>query len=122
MSALERLGWSEFFQQQVAVGTDERHQIARVVAEQRGLYAVSGELDGWAEIGGRFRHEAVSTADYPAVGDWVTVVSPTGGGRAIVRRRLERRSVLSRKAAGRAARSRLPNGTWRAQVSVVPER
>ncbi len=103
MSALQRLGWSEFFQQQVAFDCADRLQLVRVVAEQRGLYAVSGEFNGWAEIGGRFRHEATSEARYPAVGDWLEVAAPPGAGRGVVHRRLDRRSVLSRSAAGRAA-------------------
>ena len=102
MSSLELLGWIDFFQEQMGSGRAEL-QIARVVHEQRGLYGVSGEFDGWAEVSGRFRHEAVAAADFPAVGDWVGVVAPPGAERAIVHRRFERRSTLSRKAAGRAA-------------------
>ena len=71
-------------------------QWARVVEEQRGLYRVAGDADGWAEVSGRFRHEAAHAADFPAVGDWVGVE------RGIIHRRLERRSTVSRAAAGRA--------------------
>ena len=72
MSSLVRLGWTTFFQEQIG---DERAglQIARVVQEQRGLCGVAGEFDGWAEVSGRFRHEAGRAADFPAVGDWVGV-------------------------------------------------
>ena len=102
MSSLVDLGWTTFFQEQI---DDERAelQIARVVQEQRGLCGVAGEFDGWAEISGRFRHEAGRAADFPAVGDWVGVVAPPGAARAVIHRRFERRSTLSRKAAGRAA-------------------
>ena len=101
MSSLVRLGWTAFFQEQIG---DERAelQIARVVQEQRGLCGVAGDFDGWAEISGRFRHEAGRAADFPAVGDWVGVVAPPGADRAVIHRRFERRSTLSRKAAGRA--------------------
>jgi ribosome biogenesis GTPase len=75
---------------------------ARVVQEQRGLWLVAGDFDGWAEVSGRFRHDAQTAADFPAVGDWVGVAAPPGTDRAIVHRRLERRSTLARKAAGRA--------------------
>ena len=96
MSLRERFGWNDFFEQQV--GQQERAglQWARVVEEQRGLYRVAGDVDGWAEVSGRFRHESVHTADFPAVGDWVGV--ETG----IIHRRLNRRSTVSRAAAGRA--------------------
>ena len=99
MSSLECLGWNDFFQEQLADQAALRR--ARVVQEQRGLYALAGDVDGWAEVSGRFRHEARAAADFPAVGDWVGVAEPPGANRAIVHRRLERRSVLSRKAAGR---------------------
>jgi ribosome biogenesis GTPase / thiamine phosphate phosphatase len=101
VSSLERLGWTTFFQEQIG---DERAelQVARVVQEQRGLYGVAGDFDGWAEVSGRFRHEAGGAAAFPAVGDWVGVVAPPGADRAVVHRRLERRSKLSRQAAGRA--------------------
>ena len=95
MSLRERLGWSTFFERQI--GTDDaRLQWARVVEEQRGQYRVAGDADGWAEVSGRFRHEASQPADFPSVGDWV------GVDRGIIHRRLERRSTLSRVAAGRA--------------------
>jgi len=99
VSSLECLGWNDFFQEQLADQAALRR--ARVVQEQRGLYALAGDVDGWAEVSGRFRHEARAAADFPAVGDWVGVAAPPGANRAIVHRRLERRSVLSRKAAGR---------------------
>ena len=97
---LERLGWSDFFQEQLG---DESPPplIARVVEEQRGAYRVAGDFDGWAEVSGRVRHDARSAADFPAVGDWVCVAAPAGTERALIHRRLERRSTISRKAAGR---------------------
>ena len=69
---------------------------------QRGWYQVAGDFDGLAEISGRFRHEVRSPADLPAVGDWVGVLAAERTGRAIIHRRLERRSAVSRKAAGRS--------------------
>jgi ribosome biogenesis GTPase len=71
-------------------------QFARVIEEQRGAYRVAGEYDGWAEVSGRFRHEAEATADFPAVGDWV------GVGSGVIYVRLNRRTTVSRAAAGRA--------------------
>lgn len=102
MSALERLGWHPFFQAQIAPDR-EKLRFARVVEEQRGFCRVAGAFDGWVEVSGRFRHETRTAAGFPAVGDWVGVTVPSGADRALVHRRLARRSTLSRKAAGRGA-------------------
>jgi hypothetical protein len=55
-----------------------------VTEEQRGLCRIAGDFDGWAEISGRFRHEAKSAADFPAVGDWVAVAAGGAAERAII--------------------------------------
>ena len=101
MTALERLGWNAFFRDQLA---DESPlpAVSRVVEEQRGAYRVAGDIDGWAEVSGRFRHDARLTADFPAVGDWVCVSAAAGADRALITRCLVRRSTISRKAAGRS--------------------
>ena len=93
-----RLGWNDFFQAQIAHDVSPPH-VARIVEEQRGAYRVAGDFDGWAEVSGKFRHDARTTADFPAVGDWVCLTA--GSERAVITRRLERRSTISRKAAGR---------------------
>jgi ribosome biogenesis GTPase / thiamine phosphate phosphatase len=96
VSSLDRLGWNPFFDGQRA-NVDRRDlRFARVVEEQRGAYRVAGEFDGWTEVSGRFRHEAASAADFPAVGDWVGITDH------IIHARLDRKSTVSRAAAGRA--------------------
>src|SRR5687767_2848136 len=101
MTPLERLGWNDFFQEQIA-GDAPPPRVARIVEAQRGAYRIAGDIDGWAEVSGKFRHEARATADFPAVGDWVCVTAASRAERAIITRRLERLSTISRKAAGRA--------------------
>ena len=101
MSLLERLGWGPFFQAQVA-SDDSGFRIARVTEGQRGQYRIAGDFEGWAEVSGRFRHDAESSAAFPVVGDWVCISSESAGGPAIIHRRLERRGTVARKAAGRA--------------------
>ena len=96
MSLRERYGWSPFFEQQIARLDRRDLHFARIVEEQRGLYRIAGDADGWVEVSGRFRHDAASAADFPAVGDWVGV---DGG---IIQIRLDRRGTVSRAAAGRA--------------------
>ena len=104
---LDRLGWSDFFAEQIA-GEIPRPQVARITEEQRGAYRVAGDFDGWAEISGKFRHEARATGDFPAVGDWICLTAPpTTAERAIITRRLGRRSTISRKAAGRAVQEQV---------------
>ena len=56
-----------------------------------------------AEVSGRLRHEARAAADLPVVGDWVLVAWGGDADRGVVQARLERRSTISRKAAGRAS-------------------
>jgi len=97
VSLRERLGWNQFFAAQAASLDRTDWSFARVVEEQRGRYRIAGDADGWAEISGRFRHDAATAADFPAVGDWVGVDG------TIIHHRLERRSLLSRAAAGRTA-------------------
>ena len=96
MSLRERFGWHPFFEQQGRSSNARDLRLARIVEEQRGLYRIAGDADGWVEVSGRFRHKAASAAEFPAVGDWVGV---DGG---IIHLRLERRGTVSRAAAGRA--------------------
>jgi ribosome biogenesis GTPase len=113
VSRHERLGWSPFFDAQAGSLARPDLGFARVVEEQRGSYRVAGDVEGLAEVSGRFRHEAATPAAFPAVGDWVGVRgsefgvqgsrSGSGSGsHAIIECVLERRSVVSRAAAGRA--------------------
>ena len=97
MSSRERLGWNSFFSAQAGSLARPDLAFSRVIEEQRGQYRVAGDVDGRVEVSGRFRHDAATAAEFPAVGDWVGVA---GG---IIHCRLERRSVLSRAAAGRTA-------------------
>ena len=96
MSVLVRLGWGPFFEEQRERLERGDLQFARVVEEQRGAWRVAGEFDGWSQVSGRFRHESASGADFPAVGDWVGVTD------GIIHVRLDRKSTVSRAAAGRA--------------------
>jgi len=103
VSLLEHWGWGSFFEQQIVQHDHHGERCltwARIVEEQRGLYRIEGSASGWAEVSGRFRHDAVSPADFPAVGDWVGVTPSEGA--SIIHVRLERQSTISRAAPGRA--------------------
>jgi ribosome biogenesis GTPase len=103
VTSLGQLGWSSFFEEQPAVRLRGGLRIARIVEQQRRFYALDGEFEGLAEASGRLRHEADAAADLPVVGDWVLAAASDGSDRARIEARLERRSSISRKAAGRAS-------------------
>ena len=79
-------------------------RLARVLVQHRSLYrVVTEEGESAAEVSGRFRHEALSPADYPAVGDFVLVTPATDAqSSALIQRVLPRKSTFTRKAAGDA--------------------
>jgi ribosome biogenesis GTPase len=99
VSSIHLLGWSEFFESQLSGEDRAVLRVARVVEEQRGAYRLAGEIEGLAEPSGKLRHDAPTRAALPAVGDWVLAME-SAGERAIVHRVLERRTKLSRAAAG----------------------
>jgi ribosome biogenesis GTPase / thiamine phosphate phosphatase len=76
--------------------------LARVTAVDRGRYLIRGEDgDVPAELTGKVRHLAESSAELPCVGDWVCVHYRDSGAQASIRYVLPRRSFLRREAAGR---------------------
>jgi ribosome biogenesis GTPase len=97
--SLKELGWSEFFEKQVA--SESELIPARLAEENRELYRMFSEQGEFlAELSGKLRHEIQSRADLPAVGDWVQV-QPRGENRATIHRVLRRKGKFSRKIAGR---------------------
>lgn len=98
---LSALGWSEFFEKHFEPFKTQGLAPARVAREEKNLYAVVGEFGELsAEVPGKFRHEARSREDFPAVGDWLAVEHLSGERRAIIRAVLPRRSCFLRKQAG----------------------
>jgi ribosome biogenesis GTPase len=96
---LEGLGWGPFWEAHLA-GDDAGRVPARVLREEKQLYlvgAAEGEL--LAAVSGRFMNEARVPAEYPKVGDWVTVSPRWDEGRGTIHRVLPRRTVLARKEA-----------------------
>ena len=79
--------------------------VARVVQVERDAWRVDGDVHGWATISGRLRHETQRAGDRPTVGDWVEIkVHDSEAVRSDVGRivrRLDRKSFISRTAAGR---------------------
>jgi len=76
--------------------------IGRVISQSKNLYKVvteNGELK--AEVSGKFRFDAQTLSNYPAVGDFVMLDrSEDTDGNAIIHHVLTRKSAFIRKAAG----------------------
>jgi ribosome biogenesis GTPase len=101
MHDLTTLGWDEFFEQAFETYRERGHFAGRVVLEERGayrLYCEQGEVS--ARVRGKLRFDSESAADFPAVGDWVSVFRRERDGQPQIHAVLPRRSKFSRKAAG----------------------
>ena len=109
MSELERLGWSADF----AAGLERLDPSgelipARVSEEHRGQYrllARGGALR--ATISGRLEYTAASSADLPAVGDWVAAAARPSEGAATIHYVLPRRTALVRSTPDRPTRAQV---------------
>jgi ribosome biogenesis GTPase len=92
-------GWSDELEAAFAARSLAGHEPGLVLVGGRGRYRVmadAGELE--AAVSGRFRHEAASAADFPAVGDWVVLERREGDAGATIHALLPRRSWFSRSA------------------------
>lgn len=77
--------------------------VGRITLQEKGLYQLETALgEKWAEVSGKFRYEADTVSDFPAVGDFVMVDWHAGGGNAVIHHILRRKSCITRKAAGNA--------------------
>lgn len=76
---------------------------ARVAEEMTSCYRVFAADGSYiSELAGRIRYLADGRSDYPAVGDWVAIRPRAAEGRARIECILPRKTILARKAAGRA--------------------
>ena len=76
----------------------------RVLSQGRGIYRVISEPgEVQARVSGKFRHDALTASDYPAVGDFVLLDVPSGAENSgMIQAVLPRKSVFIRKAGGTA--------------------
>jgi ribosome biogenesis GTPase len=92
-------GWFAAHNREMPAGASA---IARVSAVDRGAYLIRNETrEIPAELAGKFRFFAGSSADLPCVGDWAQVQHHNGGTLAVIHGILPRRTFLRRKSAGR---------------------
>ena len=76
-------------------------QIGRVLSQEKGFYKiVTDHGEKLAEISGKFRFNATTASDIPAVGDFVMVDWNEAGGITIIHHVLPRKSCFIRRAAG----------------------
>ncbi|MCM3218520.1 ribosome small subunit-dependent GTPase A [Bacillus cereus] len=95
---LESFGWDSFFEEQV---TEKNYEVGRILLEHKHIYRIiCNDGEYMAELSGKFRHEAVTKGDYPAVGDWVYIKKIEDEKKAIIHRIFQRRSSFSRQEAG----------------------
>ncbi|MGN0981982.1 MAG: ribosome small subunit-dependent GTPase A [Candidatus Limivicinus sp.] len=95
-------------QQAEAAAGFEGLTVARVIAQEKGLYRVAGEKgEKLGEITGRLRYQAETVSAFPAVGDFVMADWNQGGGNAVIHQVLPRRSCFLRKAAGETRHEQL---------------
>lgn len=123
-AALEAYGFDRRIAETHEALAKEDEVPARVVEERRGRYAVvrstrDGLLScGEAVVSGKLRHDAVSAAFLPAVGDWVCL-APGSRGPAIIRALLPRRSAFMRKAPGDTGHDRVEAQVIAANVDLA---
>jgi len=98
--ALEELGYTRYKAETADLHIPEDQLPGRIIAEHKERYLV-GTADGEveAEITGNMRFTAESRKDFPAVGDWVTLIAYDPGF-AIINEVLPRYSIIKRQAVG----------------------
>lgn len=99
---LAQLGWNDFFAQAFAPHAAAGWVPARVSLELKGHLEVTGEFGATlGQCTGRFINQALTPAEFPAIGDWVAV-SPQPGeaNRMHIHALLPRQTKFSRKTAG----------------------
>lgn len=74
---------------------------ARVISQEKGIYKIANGTDvKSAVVSGKFRYDAQTVSDYPAVGDYVIVQQADDNGPAVITDLFPRKSCFMRKAAG----------------------
>ena len=96
---LSDLGWNSFFHKHFEKYKSQGLSALRVIQEHKEKYITRDENSELAaEVSGKFRFNALSRSDFPAVGDWVAAMKLPGESRAIIQVLLPRKSNFSRKA------------------------
>ncbi len=97
MSSLESLGYDPYFAAQMELLEEPDLVPARVLSDGRDTYHLAGCRAHLGELSGKLRHQIKPLAR-PVAGDWLAVED--GEELAVVRHVLDRRTLLTRRAAG----------------------
>jgi ribosome biogenesis GTPase len=101
---LSDLGWDDFFEASFGPFREQGMSALRITRENRDHYlAVCQDGEFSCEVSGKFRFENDGRSAFPAVGDWVAAVARIGEKSATIHARLARKSVFSRKTAGKVS-------------------
>ena len=99
MTALQNLGWGDFFQNQL--DKNETLIPGRISTENKTNYFVQTEFgEIIAEASGKLYFSSDSKSELPKTGDWVLLDYFEDEKKGIIQRVLERKTKLSRKSAG----------------------
>ena len=99
MIALINLGWGDFFQNQL--DKNETFIPGRISTENKTNYFVQTEFgEIIAEVSGKLYFDVESKSELPKTGDWVLLDYFEDERKGIIQKVLERKTKLSRKAAG----------------------
>ncbi len=104
---LKNYGACERFFAEAALYPDM--DLARVISQHKDAYRIITERGGrFAEVSGRFRHQAARLSDYPAVGDFAMIGRDDAlSGNAVIHRVLTRKSVFERSAVGASGQTQV---------------
>lgn len=98
---LEELGWNDWLEVQSDGFCSPEQSLARIIIVDRDRYIVRNEhTELAATLTGKFRYSAESVADFPCVGDWVSIQIHQPEDVASIHAVLPRKSFLRRKSAG----------------------
>lgn len=96
------LGFNDKLNSYIIDNNLTNYEIGRITTEHKERYIVKTEKGEYeAEITGNMRYSAKNREDFPAVGDWVTLVSYDSDF-AIIHKILPRFSIIKRQAIGNA--------------------
>ncbi len=98
------LGWSPFFENQLASSDRSCYSVGRIIEVNKNHYVLLTDDGGevLASLAGKLQHETLSRGKLPSVGDWVCASVRAEEGRATIHRLLERHTRISRKGVGPA--------------------
>ncbi|MDO8947258.1 MAG: ribosome small subunit-dependent GTPase A [Desulfocapsaceae bacterium] len=103
MNNLEELGYSDWFKSRVDDEKIAAHGLARVISVHKDSYTVSKDKEEvFAELSGNLLYSTESASDLPTTGDWVYADFYDDDTHAIIYGVLPRKTLLKRKAAGKA--------------------